>query len=251
MWRFILSWSPRVVWLKLCSGGVSLFGKHWYWTVQCALEYPTLLLLIQICKIYALLLLQKSKMKHLLPVTHWRQCGRYWHAALSRSTTSIPVRSKGGSPQVERHCSSWVGFEARKNGVQVVKDWASQTDWHQILPAQIPPWHYTEGRGRAQCVWAPIVPFYQLQHTARPDCMGNSDASYSQTFQKQNIPSCALLRLLSVPCLQALYDHLMDFLADRGVDNTFADELIELSTALEHQEYIKFLEDLKSFVKCQ
>lgn len=51
--------------------------------------------------------------------------------------------------------------------------------------------------------------------------------------------------------LQALYDHLMDFLADRGVDNTFADELIELSTALEHQEYIKFLEDLKSFVKCQ
>ncbi|XP_036612214.1 complement component 1 Q subcomponent-binding protein, mitochondrial-like [Trichosurus vulpecula] len=49
----------------------------------------------------------------------------------------------------------------------------------------------------------------------------------------------------------ALYEHLMDFLADRGVDNTFADELIELSTALEHQEYINFLEDLKGFVKCQ
>ncbi|MBN3308383.1 complement component 1 Q subcomponent-binding protein, mitochondrial [Amia ocellicauda] len=49
----------------------------------------------------------------------------------------------------------------------------------------------------------------------------------------------------------ALYDHLMDFLADRGVDNTFADELVELSTALEHQEYIKFLEDLSGFVKCQ
>nr|XP_056721193.1 complement component 1 Q subcomponent-binding protein, mitochondrial [Euleptes europaea] len=49
----------------------------------------------------------------------------------------------------------------------------------------------------------------------------------------------------------ALYDHLMDFLADRGVDNTFADELIELSTALEHQEYIRFLEGLKQFVKCQ
>ncbi|CAJ1064436.1 complement component 1 Q subcomponent-binding protein%2C mitochondrial [Xyrichtys novacula] len=48
----------------------------------------------------------------------------------------------------------------------------------------------------------------------------------------------------------ALYDHLMDFLADRGVDNTFADELIELSTAMEHQEYIKFLEDLQGFVKC-
>uniref|UniRef100_A0A6J0T656 Complement component 1 Q subcomponent-binding protein, mitochondrial n=1 Tax=Pogona vitticeps TaxID=103695 RepID=A0A6J0T656_9SAUR len=49
----------------------------------------------------------------------------------------------------------------------------------------------------------------------------------------------------------ALYDHLMDFLADRGVDNTFADELVELSTGLEHQEYIRFLEDLKRFVKCQ
>uniref|UniRef100_A0AAV2JDQ8 Complement component 1 Q subcomponent-binding protein, mitochondrial n=1 Tax=Knipowitschia caucasica TaxID=637954 RepID=A0AAV2JDQ8_KNICA len=48
----------------------------------------------------------------------------------------------------------------------------------------------------------------------------------------------------------ALYDHLMDFLADRGVDNTFADELMELSTAIEHQEYIKFLEELQNFVKC-
>ncbi|XP_003977011.1 complement component 1 Q subcomponent-binding protein, mitochondrial [Takifugu rubripes] len=48
----------------------------------------------------------------------------------------------------------------------------------------------------------------------------------------------------------ALYDHLMDFLADRGVDNTFADELMELSTAVEHQEYIKFLEELQGFVKC-
>ncbi|XP_014053675.2 complement component 1 Q subcomponent-binding protein, mitochondrial [Salmo salar] len=48
----------------------------------------------------------------------------------------------------------------------------------------------------------------------------------------------------------ALYDHLMDFLADRGVDNTFADELMELSTAMEHQEYIKFLDDLSGFIKC-
>ncbi|XP_017267992.1 complement component 1 Q subcomponent-binding protein, mitochondrial [Kryptolebias marmoratus] len=48
----------------------------------------------------------------------------------------------------------------------------------------------------------------------------------------------------------ALYDHLMDFLADRGIDNTFADELSELSTAIEHQEYVKFLEDLQGFVKC-
>lgn len=71
------------------------------------------------------------------------------------------------------------------------------------------------------------------------------------TFQQQPASRSALLRMFSVALLQALYDHLMDFLADRGVDNAFADELIELSTALEHQEYIKFLEDLKSFVKCQ
>lgn len=68
-----------------------------------------------------------------------------------------------------------------------------------------------------------------------------------------NAPPTQVCSTKGVFCslLQALYDHLMDFLADRGVDNTFADELIELSTALEHQEYIKFLEDLKSFVKCQ
>ncbi|XP_013890013.1 complement component 1 Q subcomponent-binding protein, mitochondrial [Austrofundulus limnaeus] len=48
-----------------------------------------------------------------------------------------------------------------------------------------------------------------------------------------------------------LYDHLMDFLADRGIDNTFADELCELSTAIEHQEYIKFLENLHGFVQCK
>lgn len=66
--------------------------------------------------------------------------------------------------------------------------------------------------------------------------LGNAESGCSQTH--------------SLLYFQALYDHLMDFLADRGVDNTFADELIELSTAVEHQEYIKFLEDLESFVKC-
>ena len=43
----------------------------------------------------------------------------------------------------------------------------------------------------------------------------------------------------------------MDFFVGQGVDNTFADELVELSTALEQQEYITFLEDLKSFLKSQ
>lgn len=55
---------------------------------------------------------------------------------------------------------------------------------------------------------------------------------------------------VNMAVVQALYDHLMDFLADRGVDNTFAEELMELSTAVEHQEYIKFLEELQGFVKC-
>uniref|UniRef100_UPI00358E832D complement component 1 Q subcomponent-binding protein, mitochondrial n=1 Tax=Myxine glutinosa TaxID=7769 RepID=UPI00358E832D len=47
----------------------------------------------------------------------------------------------------------------------------------------------------------------------------------------------------------ALYDHLMDFLSERGVDNAFADQLVELSTAVEHQSYINFLERLKDFIK--
>uniref|UniRef100_A0A8C4QJV0 Complement component 1 Q subcomponent-binding protein, mitochondrial n=1 Tax=Eptatretus burgeri TaxID=7764 RepID=A0A8C4QJV0_EPTBU len=47
----------------------------------------------------------------------------------------------------------------------------------------------------------------------------------------------------------ALYDHLMDFLSERGVDNAFADQLVELSTAVEHQSYITFLEGLKDFIK--
>lgn len=49
----------------------------------------------------------------------------------------------------------------------------------------------------------------------------------------------------------ALYNYLMDFVASWGVDNTFASELVELSTAPEHQEYIAFLEDLRSFAKSQ
>lgn len=67
---------------------------------------------------------------------------------------------------------------------------------------------------------------------------------------KLNNAHSGCCQLHSLLYFQALYDHLMDFLADRGVDNTFADELIELSTAVEHQEYIKFLEDLEGFVKC-
>lgn len=36
----------------------------------------------------------------------------------------------------------------------------------------------------------------------------------------------------------ASYDHLMDFLLDRGVHNTLEDELVALSSVLEHQEVL-------------
>ncbi|XP_019619538.1 PREDICTED: complement component 1 Q subcomponent-binding protein, mitochondrial-like [Branchiostoma belcheri] len=45
-----------------------------------------------------------------------------------------------------------------------------------------------------------------------------------------------------------LYDLLMTTLEERGVDNNFAAKLVTLSTSHEHRQYIKFLEDLKSFV---
>lgn len=47
----------------------------------------------------------------------------------------------------------------------------------------------------------------------------------------------------------ALCEHVMDFLADGWADDTFADELVELSTALELEEHIIFHEDHKGFVR--
>lgn len=112
---------------------------------------------------------------------------------------------------------------------------------HGHIPAHVPPKARPATKGMG-AVWSPVG--------GGPDLPG-LNASCHGIFEEQPLPRWALLRKVSCSCFQALYDHLMDFLADRGVDNTFADELIELSTALEHQEYIKFLEDLKSFVKCQ
>ena len=48
------------------------------------------------------------------------------------------------------------------------------------------------------------------------------------------------------PMHWALYDHLMDFPAEVTLNT---DQLVELSTALEHQEYITFLKDHKRFIK--
>jgi len=48
-----------------------------------------------------------------------------------------------------------------------------------------------------------------------------------------------------------LYVMLLNMLAERGVDNDFCQWLLDYSTALEQQHYVKFLEDLHGFVKLQ
>ncbi|XP_068679524.1 complement component 1 Q subcomponent-binding protein, mitochondrial-like isoform X2 [Montipora foliosa] len=48
-----------------------------------------------------------------------------------------------------------------------------------------------------------------------------------------------------------LYVMLLNMLAERGVDNECCQWLLDFSTTLEQQQYIKFLEDLQNFVKLQ
>ncbi|XP_029194269.1 complement component 1 Q subcomponent-binding protein, mitochondrial-like [Acropora muricata] len=50
---------------------------------------------------------------------------------------------------------------------------------------------------------------------------------------------------------KSMYLMLLNMLAERGVDNEFCQWLLDYSTALEQQHYIKFLEDLQNFVKLQ
>lgn len=49
--------------------------------------------------------------------------------------------------------------------------------------------------------------------------------------------------------LQNLYDMLLNMLEERGVDGTFVDELVNLSTAYEHSTYVDFLSTLHTFTK--
>ena len=44
---------------------------------------------------------------------------------------------------------------------------------------------------------------------------------------------------------------LLNMLAERGINRSFCQWLLEYSTALEQQHYVKFLEDLQGFVKLQ
>ena len=47
---------------------------------------------------------------------------------------------------------------------------------------------------------------------------------------------------------QNLYDLLMNMLDERGLDEEFAQKLVDFSTNYEHKCYIKFLDGLKDFV---
>lgn len=44
------------------------------------------------------------------------------------------------------------------------------------------------------------------------------------------------------------YSYLLSYLADRGVDNQFADEFVDFTTAAEQKEYIHSLQKLKDFI---
>lgn len=44
------------------------------------------------------------------------------------------------------------------------------------------------------------------------------------------------------------YSYLLSYLADRGVDNQFADEFVDFTTASEQKEYIQSLQKLKDFI---
>lgn len=46
----------------------------------------------------------------------------------------------------------------------------------------------------------------------------------------------------------SVYSYFLSYLADRGVDSQFAQEFIQLCTVAEHDEYVRSLEKLKSFI---
>ena len=46
---------------------------------------------------------------------------------------------------------------------------------------------------------------------------------------------------------QTLYKLLLNTLYERGINNEFAKDLLEISTLMEHKEYVGFLQDLKGF----
>lgn len=49
--------------------------------------------------------------------------------------------------------------------------------------------------------------------------------------------------------MQSLYDGLMDYLEERGVDNAFAGALTEFATHYEHAQYVALLKRLADFMR--
>ena len=47
---------------------------------------------------------------------------------------------------------------------------------------------------------------------------------------------------------QMMYELLMDLLDDRGIDEQFADKMVQFATEYEHEQYVSFLGKLKAFV---
>ena len=45
-----------------------------------------------------------------------------------------------------------------------------------------------------------------------------------------------------------MYDLLMNVLEEKGMSNAFAEKLSDIATDYEHELYVKFLENMKSFV---
>jgi len=46
-----------------------------------------------------------------------------------------------------------------------------------------------------------------------------------------------------------MYKHCLKFLTSRGIDNVFADELVQYATAVENSCYVKSLEELQDFIR--
>ena len=46
-----------------------------------------------------------------------------------------------------------------------------------------------------------------------------------------------------------VYDHLMEYLRERGVDNAFVQQLQRVATQHEHKQYISLLQDIHTFIK--
>jgi complement component 1 Q subcomponent-binding protein len=46
----------------------------------------------------------------------------------------------------------------------------------------------------------------------------------------------------------SLYDHLMNYLAERGIDDRFADQLVKFATHYEHAQYVALLQKIQDFV---